>query len=443
MSKKSTRWISEEFGDLDLGDERLNKRAKTVMERFSAHPAASIPTASRGWSETIATYRFLGNEEVDWRKIMVPHYAQTVQRMRRHAVVLCLQDTTELDFNGQDIVGLGPLSYEAQRGMYLHPTYAITPQREPLGITDAWMWARQQKDADGQRPGAKESLRWIEGYKRVAEMAAEVADTRLVYVADRESDIVELMRCAQDLGAPADWLVRAKHNRCLPEGQRLWSFAQTGEPLGEIVFTMPSRHGQKARPVRQQLWAKRLEIPAGKTGSVVVTCMVASEVGAPEGVTPVQWRLLTNREAPTLADAIELIDWYRARWEIEMFFNVLKNGCRIEALQLSGIDRLERALALFMVVSWRIAYLMRTGRTSPDLDAALFFDPDEIRGTYLLAKKKPPNTPPSLNEVLRLVATLGGFLARQGDGEPGVKTIWQGLQRVMDAATTLQSLRGE
>ena len=404
LPKESTHWISEEFAGLDLGDERLNKRAKRVMERFSANPAASIPTACRGWAETMATYRFLGNEEVEWREIMVPHYAQTRQRMRKHAVVLCLQDTTELDFNGQDIAGLGLLSYEAQRGMYLHPTYAITPQREPLGVTDAWMWARQLKDADGHRPGAKESLRWIEGYKRVAEMAAEVANTRLVYVADRESDIVGLMQCAQDLGTPADWLVRAKHNRCLPEGQRLWSCAQAGEPLGEMVFTMASRQGQKARQVRQQLWARRLEIPAGKTGSVVVTCIVASELGAPEGVTPVQWRLLTNREAPTLVEVIELIDWYRARWEIEMFFNVLKNGCRIEALQLSGVERLERALALFMVVSWRIAHLMRTGRTSPDLEASLFFDPDEIRGAYLLTKKKPPNKPPSVNEVLRLVA---------------------------------------
>jgi hypothetical protein len=443
LAKKSGNWISEEFSSLDLGDKRLNNRAKTVMERFSAHPTGSIPNASRGWAETIGTYRFLGNEDVDWRKIMAPHYAQTQQRMREHAVVLCLQDTTELDFNGQDTAGLGPLSHEVQRGMYLHPTYAITPQREPLGVTDAWMWARQAKDADGHRPGPKESLRWIEGYKRVAEMATEVASTRLVYVADRESDIIELMLCAQDLGTPADWLVRAKHNRCLPEGQRLWSYAEAGEPLGEIVFTMASRQGQKARQVRQQLWARRLDIPAGKTGTVEVTCVVARELGAPDGVAPVQWRLLTNREAPTLTEVIELIDWYRARWEIEMFFNILKNGCLIEALQLSGIDRLERALALFMVVSWRIAHLMRTGRTCPDLDALLFFDPDEIRGAYLLAKKKPPNKPPSVNEVLRLVATLGGFLARKGDGEPGAKTIWQGLQRVMDAATTLQSLRGE
>ncbi len=318
------------------------------MDRFSSKPTASITMACNGWSETIATYRFLGNEAVDWRDIMAPHYAQTRQRMRAHAVVLCLQDTTELDFNGQDIIGLGPLSYEAQRGMYLHPTYAITPQREPLGVTDAWMWARELKDADGQRPGPKESLRWIEGYKRVAEMAADVHSTRLVYVADRESDIVELMQCAQDMGTPADWLVRAKHNRCLPEGQKLWSHTCAGEPLGEIVFTMPSRQGQKARPVRQPLWARRLETPAGKTAPVEVTCIVACEVGAPAGTTPVQWRLLTNRAAPTLDAVIELIDWYRARWEIEMFFHVLKNGCGIEALQLTGVDRLERALALFI-----------------------------------------------------------------------------------------------
>ena len=414
-----------------------------LMERFAAKPMASIPMASQGWSETMATYRFLGNDDVDWREIMAPHGAQTRQRMRAHAVVLCLQDTTELDYNGQGITGLGPLSYEAQRGMYLHPTYAVTPLREPLGVTDAWMWARQAKGEDGLRPGPKESLRWIEGYKRVAEMAADLPATRLVYVADRESDIVELMQCAQTLGTPADWLIRAQHNRCLPDGQKLWSYVAAGEPLGEIVFTMASREGQKSRQVRQQLWARRLEIPVGKTATVAVTCLVACEVGAPKGIAPVQWRLLSNRVASTQEQIVELINWYRARWEIEMFFHVLKNGCCVEALQLSAVDRLERALALFMVVAWRIAYLMRTGRTCPDLEATLFFDPDEIRGAYLLTKKKPPSRPPRINEVLRLVATLGGFLARKGDGEPGVKTIWQGLQRVMDAATTLKALRNE
>lgn len=77
-------------------------------------------------------------------------------------------------------------------------------------------------------------------------------------------------------------------------------------------------------------------------------------------------------------EAVALIDWYRARWEIEMLFDVMKNACRVEARQLGTIEKLERALALFMVVAWQIAYLMRSGRTCPDIDATLFFDPDEI-----------------------------------------------------------------
>lgn len=93
----------------------------------------------------------------------------------------------ELDFNGQQARGLGPLSYEAQRGMYVHPTYAVTTAREPLGILDVWMWARERRDANGQRGGPKESLRWIEGYERLAELAPRLPATRLVYVADREA----------------------------------------------------------------------------------------------------------------------------------------------------------------------------------------------------------------------------------------------------------------
>jgi hypothetical protein len=80
---------------------------------------------------------------VTWAGILAPHWARTQERMRAHAVVLCIQDTTELDFNGQEIAGLGPLNYEARRGMYLHPTYAVTPEREPLGMLDAWMRAAE------------------------------------------------------------------------------------------------------------------------------------------------------------------------------------------------------------------------------------------------------------------------------------------------------------
>jgi hypothetical protein len=434
----AAQWATVEFAQLDLGDARLNNRARTLMERFAADPAASIPDACHGWAETMAAYRFLGNEAVDWQAILAPHWEQTRGRMQVHPVILCLQDTTELNFNGQEIDGLGPLCYEAQRGMYLHPTYAVTPGREALGVLDAWMWARSRKDATGKRHDLKESQRWIEGYERVAEMAVEFPATRLVYLADREADLMPLMCRAQELGEPADWLVRASHNRCLPDGGKLWECTTAGEPLGQIEFTMASRHGVKARPVRQQLWAQRLELRGTSGKPLSVTSIVAREVNAPAGTKPVEWRLLTNRPAENCAAVVELIDWYRARWEIEMLFDILKNACRIEALQLEHIDKLERAIAMYLVVAWRIAHLMRLGRTSPDLDATRFFDWAEIRAAYMRSKAGPPAAP-TLNEVLRLIAGFGGFLARKGDGEPGVQTIWKGLRKIRIAAEALRA----
>ena len=441
-----TTWAMEEFAGAKLGDGRLKVRLIKLAARFADKPTASIPGACPDWAETQGVYRFFdqasdGKRSLGWQDILDPHIVQTEARMRQHPVVLCLQDSTELNFNGQGISGLGPLSYEAQRGMYLHPTYVVTPEREPLGITDAWMWAREPKAADGTRPGIRESLRWTEGYERIAEMAATMPDTRLVYVADREADIVGLMQRGHALGNPADWLIRSKHNRCLPEGGKLWAAVLAGAPLGEIEFMMASRHGQAARMVHQQIFARSVRLDDGQGRQLSVTCLIAKEITAPDGVKPIEWRLLTNRVAQTLDDLVELIEWYRCRWEIETFFHVLKNGCRVEALQLGSVGKIELALAVYMVVSWRLARLVRLGRTHPDLVATALFTDEEWKGAYILAKKPIPKTTPTLREVIRRIAMLGGFLARKSDGGPGVKTLWLGFVRIRGFVDGVRHMR--
>jgi hypothetical protein len=126
---------------------------------------------------------------------------------------------------------------------------------------------------------------------------------------------------------------------------------------------------------------------------VTATCIVAREYDVPAGVKPVEWHLLTKRLATSAAGVAELIAWYRARWEVEMLLNVLKNGCTVEELQLGTVERIERGLALYLVVAWRIAHLMRMERTCPDLDATLFVDPYEIQAAYLLNKQLAPPAP--------------------------------------------------
>lgn len=428
-----------------------------MLDCFSEKPTLSIPGACNGWGETQAAYRFLAHEDIEGSDILAPHQQQTHARIREQAVVLCIEDTTELDFNGQQIDGLGRLSYDAQRGMYLHPTYAVTPQRVPLGVLNVQMWAREAKSAEGEKareqPKAsakeKESVRWIKGYEHVAALAETMGTTRLVYVADREGDIMELMVTARDKGHSADWLIRSQHNRVLPapEEEKLWATVEAQDSLAEICFALKSRRkgnkkdARKARPVSQQIFVKRVILPDGKGGTVQAHCLIAKEIDPPAGEEAVVWRLLTNRDISTPEAAIELIDWYRARWEIEMLFDILKNGCRIEALQLSTRDRVECALALYLIVAWRIAHLMRMGRSCPDMDARLLFDLEEVQAAYLLAKKPLPKSPPRLDDVIRLIAGLGGFLGRKSDGDPGAKTLWIGLQRLVDFIAGMHAAR--
>ena len=128
----------------------------------------------------------------------------------------------------------------------------------------------------------------------------------------------------------------------------------------------------------------------------------AREESPPAGVEPLDWRLLTNRTAVTLAPAAELIQWYGSRWSIEVFFRILKTGCRVEALRLSTLDRLEPALAVSLVIiAWRIQYLTVLGRTTPDLPCNAVLDPAEWRAVYVAIHHRPPSViPPPLPTML-------------------------------------------
>ncbi|KAG0278291.1 hypothetical protein BGZ96_002452 [Linnemannia gamsii] len=250
--------------------------------------------------------------------------------------------------------------------------------------------------------------------------------------------MLALLVKARDLGEPVDYLIRATHNRSLPDGQKLFAQIEASASLGEIHFTLPKREGTKPRAVCQSVHVKRVNLKDEKGKSLQSTCVTVKERDAPLGTKPIVWRLLTNRSIKTLEEAVELIEWYRARWEIELFFDVLKNGCRVEALQLAHQVRLERALALFMIIAWRVARLMRLGRTCPDLDAELFFEPIEWKVAFAMLKKPVPQHPPTLNQVIRAIAMLGGFLGRKSDGEPGSKTLWTGLQRLFDGVLAIE-----
>ncbi len=205
-------------------------------------------------------------------------------------------------------------------------------------------------------------------------------------------------------------LLRCQHSRVLPEGgKKLWDAVLGSVLLGHICFELPARRGRKARAAEQKLRAQSVRLDDRAGGHVEVMCLIASEVDALAGAKPVVWRLLTNREGPTLEAVVELVDWHRTRWEVEMLLLNLKQGCRVEALQLPSVERIERALAVYLVVSWRVGLLMRLGRACPDWDAE-----------RLLACRRPPDKDPhAARAALRMIHPLRRLPRAQGRRRAG------------------------
>jgi hypothetical protein len=446
--------LAAELDGIHLGDQRLNRRARRILATLGDKPTVSIPAACGGWGETRAAYRLFDHPQVTAERVLAPHIACTEARLRAHPRVLCIQDTTELDDTAKKaIADLGPLNDESRRGLYLHPTLAVTPERVPLGLLDLHRWARapgslgQEKDAERALED-KESVRWVDGFARVNDLAEQLTDTRLTYIADREGDLYDLFVEAPCPEHGADWLVRVQHReRLLADGRKLRAVLDAAPVLTEITFERPAAKGRPARTVHQQIKVVRVTLkaparPDRTLPEVTVTALLATEPRPPADEAPLHWLLLTNLPVETPEQAIEKLSWYLCRWQIEVYFKVLKSGCRIEELQLETRARLESALAFYMIIAWRVLYLTMLGRDCPEMPCDAVFAEEEWKAVYLVTQRKPPpEAPPSLDTMVRMIATLGGFLNRKGDGFPGPKTLWIGLQRIPDFVLALEAAR--
>lgn len=218
--------------------------------------------------------------------------------------------------------------------------------------------------------------------------------TRHVCAGDRESDILALLLKARELEHVADYLVRCQHNRVLPEGDTPWERVLAGAPLGRVRFEIPAGRGRKARMVEQELRAERVSLADRQGGTLEVSCLIASEIDVPAGSKPVCWRLLTNRAGAGRGGRAA------RRVSRPLGGRTVLPGTRGRLpgrTSAIGRRRLQSALALYMVIAWRINRLMRLGRTLPDLPADMLFEADEWRAAFILNKKPIPKAVPPLN----------------------------------------------
>jgi Transposase Tn5 dimerisation domain len=287
----------------------------------------------------------------------------------------------------------------------------------------------------------KEGQRWLDAL--AATEAALPAEQTVLTVADREADFYDLFAAPRRPGSHL--LIRAKPRRRVRHVERLLGKAvRAGAAAGTIAVELRRGDDRPARRATLTIRFATLDIAPPSTHPrrkalphLRLTAILAEEESPPGGQKPVRWWLLTTLPIATLADAERAVRWYALRWLVERYHYVLKSGCRIERLQLETAARLGRALATYAVVAWRLLWLTYEARRHPEAACEAVLPREQWQVLHRVVHKtdQAPASPPGLREAVRQIARLGGFLARRGDGEPGVKTIWRGLRRLEDLVT--------
>jgi hypothetical protein len=454
-------WAEQEFGDAPLGDARWSRRLVESARIQAQNPLDSFTDAAQGERALVkGYYRFIDQPDesaLTVENILLPHREQTLRRMQAETTVLCIQDGTDLNFDGlAECDGLGIIGSNqtdaATRGLHLHSTLAVNEEGVPLGVL------RMQFDAPTSRPKQdprptyeipieeKETYAWLLGLRDLRNAADSTARTRVVSVMDRGADIFELFdEWRRD--PSVDLLVRAQHNRGTTGQKNLFDAVRSSEPRLELELFIgrqsarPKRSKQKARPGRKARTAtvtlryQKIELAPPfyhrDKPPVPLWILHVAEEDPPAGVTPVQWFLLTTLELGSPEQALRCVEWYCLRWRIEDWHRVLKSGCTIEELGHTSAERLGRAVAMYGVIAWRIMLMTLLGRTDPSLPPDVLFSDLELRVLDAIARRRRDlPQPTTLKDAVWIVASLGGYLRRKSDPPPGHQLLWRGFVKL-------------
>lgn len=429
--------------DWGFGDIRLSERAEQIVENIVATGSLVLRRFGGSRAGELAAHRFLDNARTSPKAILDTLSLRTSDAVRGRTI-LAVQDTTEVNFLGRDAArwGMGQAGGDTSVGFFVHPVIAVDMETEAvLGLVDAEIWTRPQgmkRDPDQLLLQDKESARWLTMMTRAQERLD--AATRLIVVGDSESDIYTVFAQRPD---DVDFIVRAKHNRKTASGMRVNEAVGTFNFLGHVRVAVAAKPGQKARTAWMTLQAGRLAVTKPKDNKepdnpshLDLTYIEADEEKPPKGAKALHWRLVTSLKVERLAQAGEVVRFYRARWRIEEVFRALKtNGLDLEASQIEAGHRLFKLAALGLVAATRIVQLVdaRDHSTRPASDVV---DPDlydaiEAIGCPLegaTERQKNPHAKGTLSWLSWIVARLGGWNCYYKP--PGPKTMAIGWKQL-------------
>lgn len=378
----------------------------------------------------------------------------TAQSVSLHPVVLCVGDTTYLDYGGilakRD--GYGPQGHGGN-GLLLHSGLAVEPEKgQPLGLLWQKLWHRQHRakppadetpeqkkqrrakarKAQRARPfEEKESYRWVEAMTTVEQQVSP--STRVIHVFDREGDIAEVFDQLNELDH-SGVVVRAAHNRALEQDpHRLWEKLEAQTIAGYHTVELSETKTRKARTAKLAIrfCPVQLRSPArlGEDRPLQVSAVYADEVDCPDGEAPVSWMLLTSEPVTHLEQAKTILRWYAYRWRVEDYHKILKSGCQVERYRLAA-EGMKSLLGFLSVIAADLLRLTYWQRTQPESPAESVLNSIQIQ----VLKAKSSQLPKSLTIAwaVEVIARLGGYLEHRRKTPIGIQVLWRGWAKLHD-----------
>jgi hypothetical protein len=436
-------WLKNQWETSNFGDTRLNKRIVKLAEKILTNPHLGLPLQTQNWAELKGAYRFLGNNKVNYKEIQSKHYMNVLDETKKKTQpILYIQDATELDFSSHESKKdeLGPLGDYRRTGLMLHSCLAIIPGKitEIIGLAHQIPWirdnnaGRKKTETKAQRRKREtEAMHWEKTLQSIGNPSEK---DMWISVGDRGNDIFNFLSYCSTTNW--NYLIRVTQNRCIitsnNEKKLLKDYMCSLPSQGIKILNLRARNGIRARTVSLNIAYDKviISVPSNhkkNTFKPIEAWSVRCWEDAPEGL---NWILLTNIKVSNFNDALQIVDWYALRWVIEEYHKCLKTGCAIERSQLKTAQSLLSLVGLMCVIATKLLALKYLARDKNDVLAKDYVSLFPLKIICHLFNFDQESI--TVKQFWHKVASLGGFIGRKSDGDPGWQTLWKGWLRLLD-----------
>ncbi len=437
-------WITEELKDITFKEKRLKDRFLRIIESFSQRPDCSIPQRSQNWGETKGAYRFFANKNVSTDDFIPAHWKNTAIRAQKEEYVLALHDTSLMSFNGHSPEKNLGRTRGTGTGFFLHTTLIVSPSEQILGTTVANMWQRKDHQEDRSKI-ISEGDRWVDGITQTNKQLGK--ELSIINVADREADSINFYK--ECIANGNHFVVRqrvarrVKNNLC-----KTSELLQKSNIIGSEDITITNKyHVKRGKSIRVKdslgrtqrettLYYQALPIEVKLKSAKEQFSFNMVRIFEKDAIDEnekrndrIDWYLITSLPINSLEDIKKVAHIYALRWKVELFFKVLKSGCKVQECRLGSFERLQKFISMAMIVSWRICWLKYFGELEPLESAESILSETEI---LIICKKNKFTGTLTVKQAILWIAKLGGHLNRKNDGDPGFQTLWRGMHRLYD-----------